>query len=296
MPEPRAGESQSDFISRCIPYVKNEEPGIEDDHAAAKCYGIWKQKHKHKHLYTLDMYEDGAVLWDMSCGKVNFFDAKPEDGAVFPAVCLVGDKFYKGKFVSGREIQKAFHSMNGAYHDLNHWSTDYPGSIFGGEMNIEYIVGYQDDTTYDPETKMMRTKVHIVDSAPKAQVWRGFMEICKQARRIPNVSVTFWAENKTIAAKDLPEGVNYKEYGFKENDQITELVDLEFHALATVFRGACSDADGCGIGIELNDTDDGSVTFTISTEDKFNSTDDEVYKLKTDILKEKIKKEELSHG
>lgn len=46
MPTPRPGETRSDFVSRCIPYVKENE-GVEDNsHAAAKCHGIWEQHKK----------------------------------------------------------------------------------------------------------------------------------------------------------------------------------------------------------------------------------------------------------
>ena len=46
MPKPNKGETQKDFIARCIPYLKKEEPGIETDQAVAKCYGIWKESKK----------------------------------------------------------------------------------------------------------------------------------------------------------------------------------------------------------------------------------------------------------
>lgn len=40
--EPRAGESQDDFISRCIPVLIGE--GKTQDQAAGACYGMWGQK------------------------------------------------------------------------------------------------------------------------------------------------------------------------------------------------------------------------------------------------------------
>ena len=44
MPTPREGESEKDYVSRCIPVVLNEEGkeyGV--DHAAAKCHGMYRQ-------------------------------------------------------------------------------------------------------------------------------------------------------------------------------------------------------------------------------------------------------------
>ena len=42
MPKPRAGESRSGFMSRCVPEVIGE--GLAQDAAVARCYGIWESK------------------------------------------------------------------------------------------------------------------------------------------------------------------------------------------------------------------------------------------------------------
>lgn len=292
MPKVKPNEKKEDFIKRCIPYVKEEEPDLPNDAVVAKCHGIWKSKDTNKQLFTFDMYEDGALEWEDMCDLNLFKDDK--DGS-FPAVCLIGDKFYKGSFVSADEIEKAYRTMDGAYHDLNHWSTSYPGG-FSPEPNIEYVVGYQDGTTFDRKTKRMKTNIHIVDSAPKAQAWHGFMEIARRAKRVPNVSVTFWAERKDMSTDDLPDDVDYKQYGLSKGDRFIALVNLEFHALATVFRGACDDKSGCGIGIEYDDTDTVTLAYYYPPE-AFYQVDrmspDEIKKLKKLILKEKIKMEEL---
>jgi len=47
MPTPNPNETRNHFVGRCIGVVKSEEPGIETDHAIAKCHGIWEQ-HKKK--------------------------------------------------------------------------------------------------------------------------------------------------------------------------------------------------------------------------------------------------------
>jgi len=40
MPKPKPGESEQDFISRCVPIVMNE--GDTKDQALGKCYGIYR--------------------------------------------------------------------------------------------------------------------------------------------------------------------------------------------------------------------------------------------------------------
>lgn len=42
MPEHKKGETKSQWMSRCIPYViKNEK--LKASHAIAKCNGMWEQ-------------------------------------------------------------------------------------------------------------------------------------------------------------------------------------------------------------------------------------------------------------
>jgi hypothetical protein len=45
-PEPSPGESEKDFIGRCIPFIKNEHPDWEQDQIVATCYSIWRRKHE----------------------------------------------------------------------------------------------------------------------------------------------------------------------------------------------------------------------------------------------------------
>ena len=42
MPAPKAGETQKEFVSRCIPIVIRE--GKDRDQAVAICHSMWKNK------------------------------------------------------------------------------------------------------------------------------------------------------------------------------------------------------------------------------------------------------------
>jgi hypothetical protein len=52
MPEPTSEELRSDdqdgYMSRCIPYVKNEDPGLSHDAVVARCFGMWRQAKERK--------------------------------------------------------------------------------------------------------------------------------------------------------------------------------------------------------------------------------------------------------
>lgn len=44
MPYPKSGESKSEYINRCIPYVIKEGTAKDEKQAAAICYSMWKRK------------------------------------------------------------------------------------------------------------------------------------------------------------------------------------------------------------------------------------------------------------
>lgn len=228
-----------------------KEKGIDNKQAAARCHGMYRQ-HKQKgtqymkrEFYQFDCVDDGACAWITSDeGNYEFSD---EDGS-YSAVAVIGDRFYKGKFFSYDELKKSFKGMDGTFHDINHFGTSYPAGLFS-RSNIEWVVGYQKGTMLTDVDKKMRTKIYIEDSAPKANVWKSFMKICEKAGRVPNVSISFWANSKDVLASDLPDGADYASQGYRNTDMVPYLYDYEFKALSTVFQGACDDKAGCGIGI-----------------------------------------------
>ena len=56
MPEPKSGESEQDFVSRCVPIVMHE--GATQDQALGKCYGIYRNATKA--VGTVDTMADAA--------------------------------------------------------------------------------------------------------------------------------------------------------------------------------------------------------------------------------------------
>jgi hypothetical protein len=359
MPEPREGESQKEYVSRCIPYVLKEGTAKDEQQAAAICYSMYREKHNQDDPDSKDskgfrepVLEDPVVgttqppnyvpfpapgytiakflkrcipevmkqgqpvlsavsmcliaweCWETDQGggplggdqqggdqgipkdflpqgdikkergpsgtgggqmsaddtrelymldadcdhAVSFIDdpvnLDNQDSNKMTAVALIADRFYKGKFLPYKELEKAYKTMDGSYHDINHYGTSYP---IDGHPNIEYIIGYQKNTKIDPVSKTMRTEIVINQNAPHYKTWQNFIDINRQIGRKPNISVSFWASNKTIRAKELPAGINYQAEGYKADDTIKVLHDLEFQALSTVFKGACDDTQGCGI-------------------------------------------------
>ena len=148
------------------------------------------------------------------------------------------------------DFEKGYRTLEGSYHDINHWGTTY----LDGQPDIEYIVGYNNNVRLGKVTKALTADIHVLPSAEKYQLWRGFVDINKKINRVPNVSVSFYASKKNVKAGTLP--VDFSAYGYKKDDEIEYLYDLEFQALSTVFKGACNDKDGCGIGIHQQKNDE----------------------------------------
>jgi len=163
------------------------------------------------------------------------------------AVALIGDHFYHDSFLPAVELEKAHKLWEGTLHDINHQgTTDVKG--FTAMANILYFVGYNDNVTYDEKTKSMSMDIHINDNTHYASAWKGYVELCEQTGQTPNVSVSFTAKAKYVKASDLPKGVNYASYGLDDDDEVRYIYDIRPQALSTVYRGACDDKLGCGIG------------------------------------------------
>lgn len=164
------------------------------------------------------------------------------------AVALIGNQFYQGAFLPATELEKAHKGWENTLHDINHQgTTDARGLTV--TSNILYFVGYNDNVAYNSETNKMSMDIHISDNTHYATAWKGYVELCENSGQTPNVSVAFLAKTKSMKVSDLPSDVDYKAYGYSEGDTIVCIYDIQPRALSTVFKGACDDKRGCGIGL-----------------------------------------------
>lgn len=65
MPTPKDGESEKEFMARCIPQLIDE--GKEQDQAVAICYSLYEQESK-KEKYTM-VRRDPSGYWEGLLGK-----------------------------------------------------------------------------------------------------------------------------------------------------------------------------------------------------------------------------------
>ena len=73
MPEVKKGESEKDYVKRCIPYVMKEE-GLNETQAAGKCYGMYRSHSNKINVIKYNSktikYNDAALLnWLEDCYK-----------------------------------------------------------------------------------------------------------------------------------------------------------------------------------------------------------------------------------
>jgi|WetSurMetagenome_2_1015567.scaffolds.fasta_scaffold541829_2 hypothetical protein len=77
MPKPTAGESQSDFVSRCIGVRQNEHPTEDPKQSSAICYSVWdehKKKEEAEKLEKINEVKESTLLM----GDHGVVEAEPE--------------------------------------------------------------------------------------------------------------------------------------------------------------------------------------------------------------------------
>ncbi len=50
MPTPKKGESEKEFVGRCIPFMMHEHPDMKQDQAIAVCYSMFRESKKDEEI------------------------------------------------------------------------------------------------------------------------------------------------------------------------------------------------------------------------------------------------------
>jgi len=284
---PKKGESKDKFISRCISYIVKKE-GKPQKQAIAICNSMWRRRKMNENEDN-EEYKEFTFI----CPITTYHAVKPikqennednkkviykESDETRHAVAIIGDRFYKGKFLPAKELEKVYPKWKGTLHDINHMGTTHLMGL-GVVSDIRFFVGYQKNVTYDSKTKKVSMDIKGNEKTLYGKAWRGYVNLCEEAGKIPNVSIAFQGKLGTMKAKDLPEDVNYSDYGLKEDDIIEYIYDIRPQALSTVHSGACNDEDGCGIGIKNCETD------------KCDLSDEDYEKRRQELIKKLIEEE-----
>ena len=256
MPVPRKNEDEQGFISRCIPYVKNEHPSWEIDQCTAVCYSIWKNKDKKKEGVDKISREYIKMSFPLAQKKqVNESDGFELDNCVMLMTdTITGNNTYFPR----EEVEKVVDYWNGLPINMNHERDD-----------IRTVVGHITDVKLEENRLMCKP---VFDKETKEyDTAMGFIKSRFNAGDYPNVSVGLWADG---TVETIGEQENVKVLRRHEPDH-----------LSLVVHGSCDSALGCGIGIVNNSS------VTIPSEEYVDLGIEELEKkLRKEIIEEEIKK------
>lgn len=292
MPEPQTGETQKEFIGRCIPFVKKEHPDWEQDQIVAVCYSIWRRSKGIKDN-TIDAkgYFIGTceipmkfIATNLKPNDIPNENKMPENKSQWISkrmIAMRGDTFLDGGFFSNEEAARVEQYWNGTLHDIDHKGWGKLGT------DITYFIGYHKNANYNQALKQLEVDLEINTNAEKYKSWQAFIDICENAGRNPNVSVSYLAMVKYVNASKLPKDVDYKKYGFREDSMVPYLVNVIPIAISTVMIGRC---DGCS----LNSCEDGSCKTNPNKDETENQPDDNAKQAEEKkALIEQLQKEDL---
>jgi len=245
-PNPKKGETQKAFISRCIPVVHKEHPEWKMDKVKAVCYSLWRRRHKN------DMEMNGYELFTDEAQFIRISDEINEENeestparAMKNIVAIIGDRFMNGGFVSMEVLKKCYKQWEGTLHDINHMGTST--GFFLAQQDITYFIGYHKNSKLDEANKSVSMELHIHNRTEFAEAWEAYVELCEMAGRIPNVSTTYFAKRKYVPTSELPKEADWEAEGYGKDDLVPVIVEMFPFCVSTVLRGRCDDKKGCGI-------------------------------------------------
>jgi len=224
MPTPNEGESENEYVSRCIPIVIHEGTAKDSKQAAAICHSMWDEHKKKGNAVsgsTRVLLHLCAPIFLRKDANMNVLSSDDMERSTI----LVGDKIYNDIFFPSEELEKSFMSWDKQPLNINH------------SENIEDIVGYVVEPKYDKETKKFSVKPVLDESTSKYAIAKGYIESRMKAGAIPEVSIGVWCD--TVPVKDK-----------REDGALFVASNLIGDHLALVTRGACGPKDGCGIGLD----------------------------------------------
>jgi len=247
-PTPKKGETQKDFIKRCIPYIHDEHPDWAHNKIQAVCFDIWKRQHKNEEAFT-----DEAQFITTPIEEQILKESKEvtvQTGTT-NMIAIIGNRFMNGGFLSAEVLQKSYKKWNGTLHDINHMGTST--GFFLMQSDITYFIGYHSNVKYDETTKEVSMELNTEPDCAFTAAWTAYVKLCNRAGKIPNVSVTYYGKRDFILASTLPASIPWKKEGYSKDDLVPVLNEITPVCVSTVLQGRCNDKDGCGL---RNDNDD----------------------------------------
>lgn len=238
---PRDDESKDEFLARCHAYMKKHHPEMSKAQQSAICYQMWRDKDKNSQVY----HSEAQLFTEtIDAPLVEYQNDEKPVAQEQKFIAVIGDRFMNGGFLPYEELKKCYKQWEGTLHDLNHMGTSTGFMMM--QQDISYFIGYHRNVKINDSDKSVSMELVVNKDAPRYKEWKAYIDICKEAGKIPNVSTTYFGQRRFITAKDLPQGVDYQSAGYTETDKVPVLYNVRPVGVSTVFIGRCSDKDGCG--------------------------------------------------
>lgn len=264
--------------------------------AAGHCYSLydtWKDKQSKSanavdfdsiapfqfNSSTLDDKVQKAIMSDVKMGVIE----ETDEFVKVRLIAAVGNIFFQNVFVPEAPVEASTAQWDNTWHDISHLATKFPAG-FSFTENLDYLLGYNTEVEYNPETKALSMSAVIRKDAPKYKTWRNYIEICKASGKIPNVSIFTLVKYEAMKASELPSGVIVPNDAVVNGYVLSVKEFIEPLAVTTCLLGKCDDTKGCGIRMESTQCSDGTCGVSLEETDIVN-TDDKDSEKKTYYLK-----------
>ena len=182
LPKPNKGESQNDFMSRCISFVKHEDPKRPNDQAVAMCGATWrksKQMHDISFSYQVPIKEIGLVNDEFVI----------EGTALNAAITGNGHKFL------AEELKPSAQTLKGVPLLVDH------------RNEVDAIKGRVTDASFDETNLSIPFKANVKDPKIQELINDGRLNSVSVGADVRDMDIEMEGDNEVL----VPRGIIFRE-------------------------------------------------------------------------------------
>jgi len=179
IPKPRTGEKEGNFISRCIGFVKGEDPNMDAKQASAICYNQWRES---KQMANIEL------KWNE---KIEEF-AQGEKSFLIKGVAISATETSNGHTFVDEELEKSAQSLVGRPLLKDHQNT------------VESIVGKVKSANFNQMTGSVDFEAIVIDKKMQEMINQGLLDSVSIGAAVREIE-------ETEEGKMIPRGIQFKE-------------------------------------------------------------------------------------
>lgn len=186
MPEVKSGESEQEWLKRCIPFQLNENPDMEKDQAAAICYAMYGKSKKDEEV-TMSIIDriDSFLINEASLGAVK---SQIEQRKRMLKNTKVKENFGQKEVSKLEDMYSEHQHKNDGIWDairaFDEWCMNYTGKnestlIEESEVDVENFISksMKSPKSKDAMWKLVKVKLRSdADEDEFDEIWDSFIE------------------------------------------------------------------------------------------------------------------------